>query len=308
MKILVTGCNGFVGRHAVALLQQRGHEVIGSDVQPASPLPVIYRQMNICDKDLVFQIMAELQPEAILHLGGIAFVPVARENPQIVFQVNTIGTLNILDTMRTIAASARLLVASSAEVYGTAHAAMPLTEDAPCQPNNIYGIAKAAADHAARLYADDHHLHLMVARPANHIGVGQSPNFVVSSFASQLAAIAGGAPAVMRVGNLDQQRDFTDVRDVVRAYALLLEQGQDGCTYNIASGATVTIREILQILCGIAGVSPRIEVDPALFRPLAYHPAYDTSRIRSHVGWMPEIPLSDTLRDIYNERLQHIRA
>jgi GDP-4-dehydro-6-deoxy-D-mannose reductase len=143
----------------------------------------------------------------------------------------------------------------------------------------------------------------MVARPSNHIGAGQSKDFVSSAFARQLAAMAGGAPPVLHVGNLDQRRDFTDVRDVVRAYVRLLEAGRSGLAYNIASGRLIPVRDLMELLCDIAQVHPRIEIDPALYRPTDERPAYDTRRIRDHVGWQPEIPLSSTLEAVYNDIL-----
>ena len=301
MKTLITGCNGFVGRHAVTALRKAGHEVVGCDVScpPASPIPCL--PMDVRHLDSIVQVLATVRPDAILHLGGIAFVPLGWTDPQLVFSVNTIGTLNLLDAVRQHTPATRVLVVTSAEVYGSHPAPAPLTEDAPYRPDNIYGVAKAAADHASLLYAAHHHLPVMVARPSNHIGAGQSRDFVSSSFASQLAGIAAGAPALMQVGNLDQRRDFTDVRDVVHAYALLLEKGQAGQAYNIASGRMIPVREIFDTLCDIANVHPRVEVSPSLFRPNESRPSYDTSRIQSQMGWKPEIPLRQTLETIYND-------
>ncbi|HOD99455.1 MAG TPA: GDP-mannose 4,6-dehydratase [Kiritimatiellia bacterium] len=297
MKILVTGCNGFVGRHAQAALRAAGHEVIGCDV--ACPPDSACLPLDVRDLPAVCRLLTNVCPDAILHLGGLAFVPLGWTEPQRVFAVNTIGTLNILDAVRQTAPATRVLVVTSAEVYGSHPAPAPLTEDAPYLPDNIYGVAKAAADQSALLYAAHHKLAVMVARPSNHIGAGQSKDFVSTAFAAQLAAIAAGAPPVMRVGNLDQQRDFTDVRDVARAYALLLAQGRPGLAYNIASGLMRPVRDILTGLCEISGLHPRVETDPALFRPNRDRPAYDTSRIRQHVGWQPLIPLRQTLADIY---------
>ena len=301
MKTLITGCNGFVGRHAVAALQQAGHVVMGCDVicPAASPIPCL--TMDVRHLDSIVHVLSETRPDAILHLGGIAFVPLGWTEPQLVFSVNTIGTLNLLDAVRQHAPATRVLVVTSAEVYGSHPAPTPLTEDAPYRPDNIYGVAKAAADHASLLYAAHHHLHVMVARPSNHIGAGQSKDFVSSSFADQLAGIAAGAPPLMRVGNLDQRRDFTDVRDVVRAYTRLLEKGQAGQAYNIASGHMIPVRDIFDNLCDIANVHPDIEVSPSLFRPNESRPSYDTSRIQNHIAWKPEIPLRQTLEAIYED-------
>jgi GDP-4-dehydro-6-deoxy-D-mannose reductase len=308
MKVLVTGCNGFAGRHVLAALRAAGHEAVGSDVGSPAGGTTTYRPLDVRDPDSIASVLAEVAPEAILHLGGIAFVPLGWTQPQRVFHVNTIGTLNVLDAVRQHRPAARILAVTSAEVYGSHPAPAPLAEDAPYRPDNIYGIAKAAADHAALLYAAHHRLDVMVARPSNHIGPGQSKDFVSSAFASQLAAIAGGAAPLMRVGNLDQRRDFTDVRDVARAYVRLLEQGRSGLAYNIASGQLIPVRDLLDGLCDVAQVRPQIEVDPRLYRPNEDRPAYDTARIRAHVGWQPEIPLRQTLEAVYADVLAHHRA
>ena len=303
MKILVTGCNGFVGRHAMAALRQAGHEPVGSDVGSPAGGTSSHLPLDVRDPDSIADVLSETRPEAILHLGGIAFVPLGWTQPQRIFQVNTVGTLNLLDAVRPHRPSARVLVVTSAEVYGSHPAPAPLAEDAPYRPDNIYGVAKAAADQSALLYAAHHALDVMVARPSNHIGPGQSRDFVSSAFAAQLAAIARGADPVLRVGNLDQRRDFTDVRDVARAYALLLLQGRKGSAYNIASGRMTPVRELLDTLCEIARVSPRIEIDPARFRPTDERPAYNTDRLRRDTSWQPEFPLRQTLQDIYADLL-----
>lgn len=284
-------------------LRAAGHEAIGSDVGSPAGNPSPYLPLDVRDLDSIAAVLAEVKPAAILHLGGIAFVPLGWTEPQRVFSVNTIGTLNLLDAVRQRAPATRVLVVTSAEVYGSHPTSVPLAEDAPYRPDNIYGVAKAAADHSALLYAAHHRLAVCVARPSNHIGAGQSKDFVSTAFAAQLAAIAAGAPPAMRVGNLDQRRDFTDVRDVARAYVLLLEHGQSGQAYNIASGRMTAIREIFETLCAIAQRHPAIEVDPALYRPTDDRPAYDTARIRAQVGWMPEIPLRQTLEAVYADVL-----
>lgn len=292
----------------MAALRAAGHAAIGSDVGSPAGGTSTYLPLDVRDPDSIASVLAEVAPDAILHLGGIAFVPLGWTQPQRVFHVNTIGTLNVLDAVRQHRPAARILVVTSAEVYGSHPAPAPLAEDAPYRPDNIYGIAKAAADHAALLYAAHHRLDVMVARPSNHIGAGQSKDFVSSSFASQLAAIAAGAAPRMRVGNLDQRRDFTDVRDVARAYVLLLERGRAGLAYNIASGRLIPVRDLLDGLCEVAQVHPQVEIDPGLFRPDENRPSYDTARIRDHVGWKPEIPLRQTLEAVYADILARRRA
>lgn len=292
----------------MAALRAAGHEAIGSDVGSPAGGTSTYLPLDVRDPDSIASVLVEVAPDAILHLGGIAFVPLGWTQPQRVFHVNTIGTLNVLDAVRQHRPAARILVVTSAEVYGSHPAPAPLAEDAPYRPDNIYGVAKAAADHAALLYAAHHRLDVMVARPSNHIGAGQSKDFVSSSFASQLAAIAAGAAPRMRVGNLDQRRDFTDVRDVARAYVLLLARGHAGLAYNIASGRLIPVRDLLDGLCDVAQVRPQVEIDPGLFRPDENRPSYDTARIRGHVGWKPEIPLRQTLEAVYADILARRRA
>ena len=292
----------------MAALRSAGHEAVGSDVGSPAGGTSTYLPLDVRDPDSIASVLADVAPDAVLHLGGIAFVPLGWTQPQRVFHVNTIGTLNVLDAVRQHRPSARILVVTSAEVYGSHPAPAPLAEDAPYRPDNIYGVAKAAADHAALLYAAHHRLDVMVARPSNHIGAGQSKDFVSSSFASQLAAIAAGGAPLMRVGNLDQRRDFTDVRDVARAYVLLLERGHAGLAYNIASGHLMPVRDLLDGLCAVAQVRPQVEIDPALFRPDENRPSYDTARIRAHVGWEPEIPLRQTLEAVYADILARRRA
>ncbi len=303
MKVLVTGCSGFVGRHAIAALQHAGHEVVGGDLVCPARFPVPCHELDVRDLAAIVRVLQQVRPAAVLHLGGLAFVPLGWTEPQLVFAVNTIGTLNLLDAVRRHTPATRVLVVTSAEVYGSHPASQPLAEDAPYRPDNIYGVAKAAADHAALLYAAHHHLDAMVARPSNHIGVGQSQDFVSSAFAAQLAAITAGAEPVVHVGNLDQRRDFTDVRDVARAYTRLLEKGRAAHAYNIASERLIPVRDIFETLCDIAKVRPRVVIDPALFRPNENRPAYNTARILAHVGWKPEIPLRQTLEAVYADIL-----
>lgn len=257
---------------------------------------------DLCDPDALDGHVQRLQPEACIHLAGIAFVPMGWSDPRLVFSVNLGGTFNLLEACRKGASRARVLVITSAEVYGRLPSATPLTEEAPLAPSNLYAVSKVAADLSALLYHRRYGMHVMTARPQNHIGPGQSTQFVTGAFAEQLAAMRDrGAEAVIRVGNLECRRDFTDVRDVARAYRLLVERGRPRTAYNIASGAPVRIGDVLRQLCAMAGVKPRIDIDPDRFRPTDDPPVLDTARIFSHAGWRPEIPLHRTLQDIFED-------
>lgn len=315
MRVLVTGANGFVGRHTVLDLQQSGHAVSGFDLAaaPVSQPAIEFCAGNIQDKDTVNAVVARTKPEACVHLSALSFVPEGWRNPEALFSINLLGTIHLLEAFRHQAPGARILVVSSAEVYGLRPRPRPVQEDDRLDPDNPYAISKAAADQMALLYARQHGMQVMTVRPYNHIGPGQAPHFVVASFAAQLAAIArrpasGQAPAILKVGNLDSYRDFSDVRDVARAYRLLLEHGRQGQAYNLCSQKTTTIRTILDQLSDLSGVHPTVEVDPQRYRPAGERPRLDTTRIETDIHWKPEIPLSVTLRDILAEATRALKT
>jgi GDP-4-dehydro-6-deoxy-D-mannose reductase len=297
--------------------------VSGFDLSPSpATLPAFdIHTGDIQDKDAVNEVVASTRPEACVHLSALSFVPEGWRNPEALFSINLLGTLHLLEAFRRQAPGARILVVSSAEVYGLRPRPRPVQEDDLLDPDNPYAISKAAADQMALLYARQHGLKVMTVRPYNHIGPGQDPHFVVASFAAQLVAIAHGqaiacgpaiaggqAPAILKVGNLDSRRDFSDVRDVARAYRLLLERGQYGRAYNLCSQQATTIRAILDQLCDLSGVRPVVEVDPQRYRPAGERPGLDTTRIETDIHWKPEIPMSATLRDILAEATRTFRT
>lgn len=301
MRILVTGACGFVGRHVVDELNRAGHTPLAFDtVKPAeTPLSADVHIGDLRDAPFLRKMVSELAPDACIHLAGIAFVPMGWTNPELVFSVNLLGTIHLLEAFHAAALKARILIVTSAEVYGRVPGSHVFTEDAPLTPDNLYAVSKMAADLSALLYARHHGTHIMTARPGNHIGPGQSPHFVTSAFAGQIVKIAKKkAKPVLKVGNLECERDFTDVRDVAHAYRLIVEGGQSGKAYNVSSEKPVKISAVLHELCRLAGVSPEIVVDPELYRPLDARPRIDSARIRKDLGWKPQIELSTTLGDV----------
>jgi GDP-4-dehydro-6-deoxy-D-mannose reductase len=304
MRVLVTGAAGFAGQYLLRELASHGHTPIAADRVEADQAPagIPYHQVDLTDAAGLHAAVQAAQPDAVIHLGGIAFVPLGWSDPGQVMQINLVGTLNLLEAVRGVNPAARVLVVTSSEVYGRAERPEPVREADALTASNLYGVSKLAADQAARLYAQHHQMHILTARPQNHIGPGQSRLFVVSAFAEQLLALQQNSnDGVLRVGNLDAQRDFTDVRDVVRAYRLLIENGAAGEAYNIASGHLVAVRELLDALCEEAGIHPRIEVDPERYRPTDAPPLLCIEKIKQQVGWTPEIPLRQTLGEIYRE-------
>jgi GDP-4-dehydro-6-deoxy-D-mannose reductase len=300
MRVLVTGAAGFAGRYLVRELQAAEHAPEAFDaVQPDTDPGIPFHLGDLTDPASLHACVAAVKPDACVHLGGIAFVPMGWTDPAKVMSVNLNGTLNLLEAIRQHAPACRTLVVTSSEVYGRDARPEPVREADELHPSNLYGLSKSAADHAARLYGRHHGMHIMTARPQNHIGPGQSRLFVVSAFAEQLLALKRGGDGTMKVGNLEARRDFTDVRDVARAYRLLIEKGQPGEAYNIASGHLRPIRELLEILCDEADIHPQLEVDPDLYRPTDAPPLLCIEKINVHTGWEPVIPLQETLRGIY---------
>jgi len=302
MRILVTGASGFVGRHAVRDLIRAGHDIIGM-VGPGQPthlegVSTVVEADLLQPQDLA-NIIQKHQPDACLHLAGIAFVPVGWTHPQDVFRVNVIGTINLLESFREFQPKARILVITSSQVYGQQSRDHLITEDDAPAPDSIYALSKWTADGTSLLYARRYGMNIMTARPCNHIGPGQSEDFVVTSFARQLIEISSGKrPNVMKVGNLASLREFTDVRDTARAYRLLLEKGTAGLAYNVSSGKLTTIQALFDLLCEVSGVNPEVQIDPKRFRPTDTQPLLDSTRIFNDVGWKPEIPIETTISDV----------
>jgi GDP-4-dehydro-6-deoxy-D-mannose reductase len=304
MRTLVTGAGGFAGRHLVRELAQNGHEVLAFDLSFASPVAGASASHtgDLRDAGAVSRLLASTRPEGCVHLGGLSFVPAGKANPEIMLAVNVIGTLNLLEALRSQVPSCRLLVISTGQVYRPAPDAMPVKEEAPLLPLSVYAVSKAAADLATLAHSKQYGLQAMTARPNNHTGPGQSPQFAVPSFARQVKAIARGeAKPPLRVGNLESRRDLADVRDVVRAYRLLIEKGRAGEAYNISSQNMIKMGAVLEELCRLAGLKPKLEVDPSLYRPADDSPLVDTGKIERETGWRPQVPFSQTLRDVLAE-------
>ncbi len=311
MRVLVTGANGFVGRHLCAALEARGHTVIAAvGAGPRSPdhaRPALPGELPLDLRDAlsVRGIVDIAHADAVAHLAAQAFIPQAIADPWATHDINAGGTLRLLEAVKIArdagAASPRVLIAGSADVYGPQPpAAYPLVEATSLRPSNPYAASKIAAEAYGLAHAATYGLDVVVTRAFNHIGPGQDGRFAVASFALALARIAAGGDPLLHVGNLEAERDFLDVRDVVAAYVLLLEgQGAPGI-YNVASGHAVAMKEILRLLVTIARVGVEIRDDPARLRPADLpRLSGDAGRLRAATGWMPTIALAAALRDVY---------
>lgn len=301
MRVLVTGAGGFMGPHLIRELIRSGHQAPAfyGKPPPAGQESGAGFVGDLRDAAVVNRVVASIRPDACAHLAAVSFVPVGAADPYRMLSVNIMGTVNVLEAFRRHSPESRILVVSTAHVYGMPDTGELLTEDSPIAPAGMYAVSKAAADLAALAYAGEYSMRVMTARPNNHTGPGQSPRFVVPSFARQIKAVAAGmAEPMLKVGNLESERDFSDVRDVARAYRMLIEKGRAGCAYNISSQTFIRIGTILEMLLELAGVAAEFVVDRQKFRPTDKSPSLDVSRLRRDTGWKPEIDISATLCDM----------
>ena len=311
MRVLVTGIDGFVGSHlAEFLLATPGVEIHGTVLDPTqiSNIEHIKHSLslhpaNILDHQHIVSLVRNVKPDRIIHLAGQAFVPTAFSDPTSTFQANILGGVHVLEGARlhreNANANVTVLIVSTGEVYGRV-ARLPITEEFPLAPNNPYAASKASIDVIAQQYREAFGLPVIVVRPFNHVGPRQSPVFVCSDFAKQIAeAAAGKREPRIRVGNIEAQRDFTDVRDVVRAYWMLLEHGSVG-VYNVCSGKTVAVKEILATLTRLANVRIECVTEHDRLRSYDIPIVYGSNeKLRVATGWKSTIPLEKTLRDVY---------
>lgn len=308
-RVFLTGASGFAGSHLLDCLLESGQEVFvlhhgaSSHVRMPAHHRLTLVEGDLLDARSLAQAVQQAEPDTVYHLAGLAQTAASWEQPALTFHVNTIGTINLLEAARACGRP-RVVVVTSAEVYGAVRPEeLPITEDSRPLPAHPYGVSKWAASQLVPLYQRHYGLPVVDAKPFNHIGPRQARGFVVSDFASQLAAIKlGMRPPVMRVGNLQAERDFTDVRDVADAYVQLAQSGRPGQSYIICSGRTVSIRSLLDQLIELAGVKVEVRQDPARMRP-AETPVLlgSHARLTADTGWMPRIPLTRSLADALAE-------
>lgn len=305
MRVLVTGANGFVGRHLLPLLVARRDEIFGTYFQPelsGLPKQVRFLACDLRRSDRVTELIKDIRPDRVYHLAALSSVRDSFQTALAVYETNFFGTLHLLEAIRTWQTSARVLLIGSANCYGRAkRAQMPITEKQLLSPTSPYGVSKAAADLLGGQFFASYKLEVIRVRPFNHTGPGQSPEFVCSDFARQLAAIRLGlAPATLQVGNLSSQRDFSDVRDVVRAYVLLMEKGKPGEIYNVCSGRAVSLQRVLKLLLSLCGCKVAVHVEGARLRRGEADVLFGSNRkLKRATAWHPKYDLKSTLDDLY---------
>lgn len=304
-RALITGISGFVGGYLGEQLLSEGWELhgtcFGDGDRVRKGLRCVLHEMNLCDEKNVRQVIANVKPDCVFHLAAQSSAALSWKKPRLTMDINLGGAINLLEAVRECCPDCSLLLIGSSEEYGAISAHTPkVDENYPLNPTNPYAVSKMAQERLGALYAKAYGMKIMMTRAFNHIGPGQSEQFVVPSFARQIAGIEKGLqPPVLKAGNLQAKRDFTDVRDVVRAYTALSRQGTPGESYNIGSGCSHSIQSILDRLIALSSAKVRIETDPERLRPSdTPEIVCDSSKLAQATGWTPVIPLEQSLKDI----------
>ncbi len=307
MRALITGIAGFAGSHlAEYLLAETDWEVWGTIHQNERNISHLRGQLKLRRVDLrvsvaVRDLLGEVRPDRVYHLAGQSYVPVSWDDPWQTFEINVRSQINLLEAVLEAGLTPRILIVASNEEYGLiAPEDLPIDEDTPLRPASPYAVSKVAQDMLGLQYHLNYDLFVVRVRPFNHIGPRQRSEFVAAAFAQQLAEIEAGLRSpVVQVGNLEAKRDFTDVRDMVRAYFFALERGEAGAVYNIGAGQAHSIRELLDILLELSTARVAVEHDPTRTRPSDVPVAIcDASRFRTQTGWAPQTPFRESLRRV----------
>jgi GDP-4-dehydro-6-deoxy-D-mannose reductase len=302
-KILVTGVNGFVGQHLAKELYDNGVEVvgIGGRLGTTDKSPYIKSQLTLdLTKPEELDQIDFKEVSSVIHLAGITDVRKSFDDPLSYININLGIEINLFEAAMKQQAKPKFLIISSGTFYN-AKSPLPFTEKSPANPNSPYAVSKLCQEQVA-MYYQTRGFECIIARPFNHIGPGQGPGFIVPDLAQQIVAVEKGSKKSISVGNLDSKRDYTDVRDIVRAYRLLIEKGMSGEVYNICSGKASSGKQILSGLLNQATIKPEITLDPSKMRPSDIPLSYGSHhKLTKDTGWQPEISLDKTLSDVITD-------
>jgi GDP-4-dehydro-6-deoxy-D-mannose reductase len=307
MRALITGITGFVGRYLQTYLLEQGIEVYGTSRKPQGDRSIY--QINLYNEKDIFNMLHEVRPTHIFHLAGESNVKNSWLHVNEYFEANTITTIHLFEAVKKLREKVRIITIGSSEEYGAVNTVENITEETPINPVNPYGVSKAAISMLSKQYFQAFGLDVIHLRPFNHIGPGQRLGFVTSDFAYQIAKINKSIEnePVIKVGNLDAIRDFTDVRDIVKAYYLIALKGKSGEIYNICSGKGIKIMDILNILLSYSKIEIKKEIDHQKMRPIDV-PSFIGSNVKvfQDTGWKPKISINRSLLDIYKYWLDKI--
>ena len=302
-KVLIFGMGGFVGPYLAQELQTRGYEVYGSDLHAKLIGNVSVMAADLLNAGAVETMVRDITPDIMINLAAVSSVGQSWSTPQVTMQVNVVGALNILEAARKQQIQPKVMFIGSCEEYVSSESSM--NEDTPLDGNNPYGISKITQEWFAKLYREQYGLKIYCVRPFNHTGVGQRDSFVLPSFCKQAAEIErSGRPGVIKVGNLAIRRDFSHVKDIVRAYRMILENEDDTQIYNVGSGKAYELGELLDYIKKLTSQKITVEIDPTRVR-LADTPVIccDYRKIEKKLGWKPELTVFDALQELYKSYL-----
>lgn len=301
MKVLITGIDGFVAGYLSEYLLKNDYDVYGTTIKESyKNARIKILKMNLLDVENVNNVIKNISPDMIFHLAGQSAVGLSWQKPVLTIDVNVNGTLNLLEAVKNSNVNSKILIVGSSDQYGIIKPEnCPIKETQPQIPQSPYGISKKTQEEIGKLYVKAYNMNIIFVRAFNHISARQSENFVVPDFASKIVKIEKGENPVLKVGNLDTLRDFTDVRDIVRGYVMLLENGKIGESYNIGSGNVVKVKDILEKLVSLSNKEIKIEIDKEKFRPVDVPIVQcDNAKIRKDTEWIPEISIDETLKDV----------
>jgi GDP-4-dehydro-6-deoxy-D-mannose reductase len=308
---LITGINGFAGRHLAALLAREGRLVAGIGIEQTCSLPdVAYEMVDITDYDSIALAFGRLCPQEIYHCAAASFAAEADRTPRPALEINITGTVSVIDAMKRFCPTARLLVVGSSKEYDIDAEGL-VTEESLPNPSNFYGISKYATELIGLQYWRQYGFDIRFTRSFNHTGPGQSPLFVCSDWARQVAlADQGRGPAEIRVGDCEVEIDFSDVRDVVQAYFLIMEKGRMGQVYNVCSGRTQKLSDILAYLVRKSTKKIAVLKEGNKLREVKTYRrlAGDNARVRRETGWAPAFPFEKSLDDLFDYWMREIKA
>jgi GDP-4-dehydro-6-deoxy-D-mannose reductase len=298
MRVIITGIEGFVGPHLKNELEQNKIEVFGTYLlDPVHSSPNFFH-MDVLNPSEIHTVLFDIQPDAIIHLAGFSSVRKSFEQPALCKKVNVDGTENLLKTVARLGLTPKILMINSGEIYGIPQS-LPITESHSLSPRSPYGESRILQEKVCQNYIEELGFHIVIARSFNHTGPGQTESFAIPGFAKQIVAIERGEQRPLFVGNLQAIRDYSDVRDVVRAYYALLLQGKNEERYNVCSGNGYRMQDLLNILKSLANVDIHVQVDPSRLRPTDIPELIgDYTKIRIATGWTPQIPIETTLFDV----------
>ncbi len=309
-KALITGITGFAGSHLAELLLKEGFEVYGT-TRPRSKtdnLEEIYHRLKLRDADILdshslYSIFVDVKPDYIFHLAAQSFVQTSWASPANTVEMNVVGSVHLFEAIRRAEIDPVIQIACSSEEYGLVYPnEIPIKEENPLRPQSPYAVSKVAMDYLGYQYFSSYQMKIIRTRGFNHTGPRRGEVFVTSNFAKQIAEIEKGKKEpVLEVGNLDAKRDWTDVRDMVKAYLLAVQKGVPGEVYNICSGKAVRVGDMLDMLLKLSKVKVKVKEDPARLRPSDVEILLgDASKFRKATGWQPEIPFEKTVEDLLN--------